>query len=212
MHTSESRDTGTNTGDADIDIRSRPREAAANHSAVNVKMFGKDVAHVLHGNHLGRSPHSKGKSEHCHHQRAMLCGQERRICSTRHIEKLVSSCSARQQHTVHSNRLSASQGHAVRPSSYRSDSAVRASVSGTSTEEAPGLAVVQADDSCSSAPILSGAGGGIFFWWQLGDSLPALCAFPPACSASQYKAVVRLGSCAGACFQELSNTCSSAMT
>ena len=115
--------------------------------------------------------------EHCPHaDNALYCSHSQRLNSRRRqrpalvsakFQKLVSSHSAGQQHSK-SLRRSCSQfnAQAGSPSSL----AVRASIADTSigkTEDL-GLAVTPSDDSSTSAPILSGAGGGIFFWWQLG--------------------------------------------
>ena len=84
------------------------------------------------------------------------------------MQKLVSSYSARQQHSK-PLRTSCSQ-YSNAQAGFLPSLAVRASVADTSigkTEDL-GLAVTPSDDSSTSAPILSGAGGGIFFWWQLG--------------------------------------------
>ena len=116
--------------------------------------------------------------EHCPHaDNALYCShsqqsgswrRQRPVLVSAKRQKLVSSRSAGQQHSK-PLRIACSQfsnAQAGSPSSL----AVRASVADTSIEKTEdlGLAVTPSDDSSTSAPILSGAGGGIFFWWQLG--------------------------------------------
>ena len=119
--------------------------------------------------------------QHCPHaDNALYCSHSQHLDSRRLLrpvlvsatfQKLVGNYSAGQQHGS-PLRISCSQfssAQAGTPSSL----AVRASVADTSIKKTEdlGLAVTPSDDSSTSAPILSGAGGGIFFWWQLGIPL-----------------------------------------
>lgn len=124
--------------------------------------------------------------EHCPHaDNALYCShsqqsgswrRQRPVLVSAKMQKLVSSHSAGQQHS-RPLRIPCSRSSNAQAGS-RSSLAVRASIADTSIEKTEdlGLAVTPSDDSSTSAPILSGAGGGIFFWWQLGIkfSMPLL--------------------------------------
>ena len=116
--------------------------------------------------------------EHCPHaDNAVRCSDGQQSLSRRrqrpvlvfaNIQKSVSSHSARQQH-LRSLRTFCSQASSAQAGSP-SGPAVRASTADASIDKTKdlGLSVTSSDVCRTSAPILSGAGGGIFFWWQLG--------------------------------------------
>ena len=130
-------------------------------------------------------PHAESALDCSYGQHLISWRRQRPVLVSANLQKLVSSHSARQHHSKPLSIFCSQTSNAKRGSP--SGPALRASVADTSIEKTEdlGLAVTPSDDSSTSAPILSGAGGGIFLWWQLGavfclaflESLLCVCKF-----------------------------------
>jgi len=108
------------------------------------------------------------------YQKLLTCVHSKQAFAPGHLEKSVSSSSARQCNTALScGKLPSKRCSTGSIQHHPSVSLLRALAPETAVQGSDdlGLTVVQSGDSSSSAPILSGAGGGIFFWWQLGMDL-----------------------------------------
>ena len=134
----------------------------------------------MYGQVKGNSAFSGGTlsllsaEKHLKYQKLLPCVHSKQAFAPRHLEKSVSSSSARQCNTALSyGRLPSKRCSTVSTQHHLPVSALRALAPETAVQGSDdlGLTVVQSEDSSASAPILSGAGGGIFFWWQLGMGL-----------------------------------------
>lgn len=133
-------------------------------------MFGLLTANRLHIGYSGDASQIHGSMLLSSTRKPLPSGGSGNVLCSGRPQELVSTCSGGQQGIGRKNGRSFSPCSSnTTCRSHRLDTALRASAPGA-TQEAHdlGLTVVQTSDSNASAPILSGAGGGIFFWWQLG--------------------------------------------
>ena len=133
-------------------------------------MFGQATANSLHIEYHGNAVQSHSSISRLSTRKPLFPGSRKSVPCFSRPEKVVSSCSCRQQISGKQCRPFSLISSKPTARSHRSGSALRASAPETATQESNdlGLTVVPPADSTASAPILSGAGGGIFFWWQLG--------------------------------------------
>ena len=139
----------------------------------SLRMFGYLSANTLHSEYAGNALLSHRSVVPVHTKKPLSLGSRGKVLHYRRSEKSVSSYIGR-QHGLEREQLRLFSLHSSKPlaRSQRSDTACRASASETATQKSHDLGLtLQANDSIAAAPILSGAGGGIFFWWQLGEQL-----------------------------------------